>query len=176
MFAARADDIRPYGGAARIRRRQCETKCGLHGPPRASAPTLDAPEFAEESAGIRAFCKGRRGRRPLRSQPRRVCPDRANEFKSVFPATCAPSSDRARSARSAEASSPSSHPLPRSSSQNQSPCFDFERSGSEMSLLSRLRGSKGYGTCRDADQAGPEPRAIKASTKKRASSQAGSLF
>jgi hypothetical protein len=60
------------------------------------------------------------------------------------------SSDRARSALAAEASSPSSHPLPRSSSQNQSVCFDFERSGSGMSLLSRLRGSKGYGACRDA--------------------------
>ena len=40
-----------------------------------------------------------------------------------------------------------------------------------MSLLSRLRGSKGYGACRDAaspraDQAGPKPRAISASMQK----------
>ena len=42
------------------------------------------------------------------------------------------------------------HPRPHSSSQNQSTCFDFERSRSAMSFLSRLRGRKGYGACGDA--------------------------
>jgi hypothetical protein len=102
-------------------------------------------------------------------KPRRVC--EANQFKSVFPATCAASSDRARSAQAAEASSPAAHPLPRSSSPNQSICFDLVRSGSGMSLLSRLRGSKGYGTCRDAARPSlrpnrAKPGAIKASIKK----------
>ena len=42
------------------------------------------------------------------------------------------------------------YPRPHSSSQNQSKRFDFDRSRSEMSLLSRLWGSKGYGACDDA--------------------------
>ena len=49
-----------------------------------------------------------------------------------------------------------------------------------MSLLSRLRGSKGYGACRDAaspraDQAS-EARAISASTKKKSPAGAGLFF
>ena len=58
----------------------------------------------------------------------------------------------------AEASSAAAHSCPRSSSPNQSLRFDLERSGSGMSLLSRLRGSKGYGACRDAASATPAPR------------------
>ena len=50
----------------------------------------------------------------------------------------------------AEASSTAPHPFPRPSSPNQSKRFDLVRSGSGMSLLSRSRGSKGYGACRDA--------------------------
>ena len=42
------------------------------------------------------------------------------------------------------------YPRPHSSSPNQSPCFDLVRSRSGMSLLSRYRGSKGYGACGDA--------------------------
>ena len=81
-------------------------------------------------------------------KPRRVRgSDAANGFHSIFRRHVVRSG---KLCSAAEASSPAAHPLTQSSSQNQSGRFDFERSGSGMSLLSRLRGSKEYGTCRDA--------------------------
>ena len=138
--------------------------------------------------------KGRRGRRPLRwvrsqfareRQPNRIRPARVvedadpyeislaefvrstNQLKSVFPATCAASSEWACSTPQPRYGATALYPRPHSSSPNQSIGFDLVRSRSVMSLLSRLRGSKGYGACGDAASPSRRPSGALAPRDKR---------